>query len=241
MAAPTAAAAAADTATPPPPPSAEPAAAPAPDQKVSPPPQPDAPAPVPAPAPAPPPAAAPAPAPKKRKLEEVGFHTSDYYKIRAVVADLRVRFVQVHQATDFHNTDAAREILKEITGVMELSKKIRLKLGATSEPGRSTEKPSAGPVKDEPVKPSEKPSAEPVMEEPVKPAEKPSAGPVNDEPVKPLEKPSAEPMKDEPVNPTKPAPAGENNQASGVDQATIPPNNASVDSAVKNDNSDMQQ
>jgi hypothetical protein len=95
MAAPTAAAA--DTATLPPPPSAEPAAAPAPDQKVSPPPQPDAPAPPPAPAPAAPPAPAPAPAPapKKRKLEEVGFHTSDYYKIRAVVADLRVRFVQV--------------------------------------------------------------------------------------------------------------------------------------------------
>uniref|UniRef100_A0A453P805 Uncharacterized protein n=1 Tax=Aegilops tauschii subsp. strangulata TaxID=200361 RepID=A0A453P805_AEGTS len=36
-----------------------------------------------------------APAPKRRKLEEAGFHTSAYYKIRAAVADLRLRFVQV--------------------------------------------------------------------------------------------------------------------------------------------------
>ena len=124
---------------------------------------------------------------------------------------------------------------------MELSKKMRLKLGATSEPVKSTEKPSAVPVKEEPAKPAEKPPAVPVKEEPVKPAEKPPARPVKDEPVKPLEKPSAEPMKDEPVKPTEPAPAGENNQVPGVGQTTISPNNAGVDSAVKNDNSDAQQ
>jgi hypothetical protein len=33
--------------------------------------------------------------PWKRKLEEVGFHHSPYYKIRAAVADLRGRFLQV--------------------------------------------------------------------------------------------------------------------------------------------------
>jgi len=163
--------------------------------------------------------------------------------------------------------------VSEIKGVMELSKKMRLKLGATSEPVKSTEKPSAVPVKEEPAKPAEKPPAVPVKEEPVKPAEKPAAGPVKDEPakplekpsiervknehakplekpsaepvkdepVKPLEKPSAEPMKDEPVKPTEPAPAGENNQVPGVGQTTISPNNAGVDSAVKNDNSDAQQ
>lgn len=126
---------------------------------------------------------------------------------------------------------------------MELSKKMRLKLGATSEPVKPTEKPAAGLVKDEPVKQSEKLSAGPVTEEPVKPAEKPSAGPVKDEPVKPLEKPSAEPVKDVPMKPTEPAPApaGENNQVPGVGQTTISPNNAGVDSAVKNDNSDVQQ
>ncbi|KAJ1280317.1 hypothetical protein BS78_04G222600 [Paspalum vaginatum] len=225
MAAPTAAA---DTsAPPPPPPSVEPAAAaPAPDQKVSPPaaPQPDA--------PAPPPAPAPAPVPKKRKLEEAGFHITDYYKIRAVIADLRVRFVQVCNATDSRNTDVAREILKEIKVVMDLSKTMRLKLGVTSEPVKPSEKPSAGFVKDELVKPSEKPSAGPVTDEHVKA----SAGPVKDEPMKPLEKPSAEPVKDEP---TKPDPAGENNQTPGVGQTTISSTN--VDAPVKHDNSEAQQ
>ena len=33
--------------------------------------------------------------PSKRKLEEVGFHHSPYYKIRAAVANLRGRFLQV--------------------------------------------------------------------------------------------------------------------------------------------------
>jgi len=147
--------------------------------------------------------------------------------------------------------------VSEIKGVMELSKKMRLKLGATSEPVKSTEKPSAVPVKEEPVKPAEKPAAGPVKDEPAKPLEKPSvecvkdehakplekpsAEPVKDEPVKQLEKPSSEPMKDEPVKPTEPAPAGENNQVPGVGQTTISPNNAGVDSAVKNDNSDAQQ
>ncbi|PWZ26829.1 hypothetical protein Zm00014a_023561 [Zea mays] len=204
------------TAPPPTPPSAEPAAAPAPDQKVSPPP----PAPQPDTA-APPPV--PAPAPRKRKLEEAGFHTSECYKIRAVVADLRVRFVQVCQATDFRNTDPAREILKEINVVMDLSKKMRLKLGATSEPVKPLEKPSAGFVKDELVKPSEKPSA----------------GPVNDEPVKPSEKPSVGPVKNEP---TEPAPAGENNQAPTVGQTTVSPNDAGVGApVVKHDNSEAQK
>ncbi|XP_062219848.1 uncharacterized protein LOC133919465 [Phragmites australis] len=127
---------AADTAAPLPPPAAEPAVTAVPDQKLShpPPPQPDA------------PAQAPAPAPKKRKLEDAGFHTSDYYKIRAVVADLRVRFVQVYEAPDFRNSDAAREILKEIKVVMELSKKIRLKLGATSVPVKPSKDEPAGPI-----------------------------------------------------------------------------------------------
>jgi hypothetical protein len=111
----------------------------------------------------------------------------------------------------------------EINVVMDLSKKMRLKLGATSEPVKPLEKPSAGFVKDELVKPSEKPSA----------------GPVNDEPVKPSEKPSAGPVKNEP---TEPAPAGENNQAPTVGQTTVSPNNAGVGApVVKHDNSEAQK
>uniref|UniRef100_A0A0E0K3A3 Uncharacterized protein n=1 Tax=Oryza punctata TaxID=4537 RepID=A0A0E0K3A3_ORYPU len=141
------------TAAPPPPPGPAPPPEPAvtatvgAEQKVShtaPPPD--------VPAPAPPPPA------KKRKLEEAGFHNSAYYKIRATVADLRVRFVQVYEATEFRNSDAAREILKEIKVVMELSKKMRHDLGATFEPAKRPEKPLAGVVKDGPAEPP--PSAE---------------------------------------------------------------------------------
>ncbi|KQK00671.1 vegetative cell wall protein gp1 [Brachypodium distachyon] len=177
MAAPTAAA---DTAAPPPPAPAPPVAAPPPPAPA---PEPAATVshtpphvPVPAPAadtaarpPLPPPApelaakvshtfppAPPqpdAPAPKKRKPEEAGFHTSSYYKIRATVADLRLRFVQVYEATDFRNSEAAREILKEIKTVMELSKKMRLGLGAASELAKPSEKPLAVTVKDGPTEP----------------------------------------------------------------------------------------
>ncbi|XP_035822899.1 uncharacterized protein [Zea mays] len=116
-----------------------------------------------------------------------------------------------------------RNVKREINVVMDLSKKMRLKLGATSEPVKPLEKPSAGSVKDELVKPSEKPSA----------------GPVNDEPVKPSEKPSAGPVKNEP---TEPAPAGENNQAPTVGQTTVSPNNAGVGApVVKHDNSEAQK
>ncbi|KAM0849131.1 hypothetical protein ACQ4PT_053915 [Festuca glaucescens] len=94
-----------------------------------------------------------APAPKKRKLEEAGFHASPYYKIRATVADLRLRFIQVHEGTDFRKSDAAREILREIKTVMELSKKMRLDLSASSEPVKPLEKPLAGAVKDGPTEP----------------------------------------------------------------------------------------
>ncbi|EMS57187.1 hypothetical protein TRIUR3_33982 [Triticum urartu] len=57
------------------------------------------------------------------------------------------------EATDFRKSDAAREILREIKTVMELSKKMRLDLGVSSEPMKPSEKPLAGAVKDEPAEP----------------------------------------------------------------------------------------
>ncbi|KAG8083102.1 hypothetical protein GUJ93_ZPchr0014g47381 [Zizania palustris] len=70
--------------------------------------------------------------PEKPKLEEVGFQHSPYYNIRAVVANLRGRFLQVCQGTDTQNKDAALEIAKEIKVIMELSKKMRLDLSAAA-------------------------------------------------------------------------------------------------------------
>ncbi|KAL5214292.1 hypothetical protein ABZP36_003444 [Zizania latifolia] len=86
--------------------------------------------------PRPPPSSASEPdaPPKKRKLEEVGFQHSPYYNIRAAVANLRGRFLQVCQGTDTQKKDAALEILKEIKVLMELSKKMRLDLSAAAGP-----------------------------------------------------------------------------------------------------------
>uniref|UniRef100_A0ACD5UUF7 Uncharacterized protein n=1 Tax=Avena sativa TaxID=4498 RepID=A0ACD5UUF7_AVESA len=101
----------------------------------------------------PPPSAAEADAPpKKRKLEEVGFHHSPYYKIRAAVANLRGRFLQVCRATDdSQKEDAALEILKEIKVVTELSKKMRLDISAGAEPVKQFDIPVARDVKNKPA------------------------------------------------------------------------------------------
>ncbi|KAF7017832.1 unnamed protein product [Triticum aestivum] len=100
--------------------------------------------------PPPPPLSADAP-PKKRKLEELGFHDSPYYRIREAVASLRGRFLQVCQATDSQKKDAALEILKEIKVVMELSKKMRLDISAAAEPVKPSDIPAVRDVKIKPA------------------------------------------------------------------------------------------
>ncbi|CAM0903407.1 unnamed protein product [Alopecurus aequalis] len=89
--------------------------------------------------------------PKRRKLEEVGFHHSPYYQIRAAVANLRGRFLQVCRATDSQKEDAALEILKEIKVVMELSKKMRLEISAAAEPVKPVDIPIVRDVKNKPA------------------------------------------------------------------------------------------
>ncbi|KAK3144014.1 hypothetical protein QOZ80_4AG0307770 [Eleusine coracana subsp. coracana] len=113
----------------------------------------------PPPPPQPPPApsaAEPDAPPKKRKLEEVGFQHSPYYKIRATVADLRCRFLQVCQATGSQKKEVILEILKEIKVIMELSKKKRLDLCSGVEPVKPSVVPTTTTSKDEP---SGKPSS----------------------------------------------------------------------------------
>ncbi|KAM3388884.1 hypothetical protein ACQJBY_011177 [Aegilops geniculata] len=89
--------------------------------------------------------------PKKRKLEELGFHDSPYYRIREAVASLRGRFLQVCQATDSQKKAAALEILKEIKVVMELSKKMRLDISAAAEPAKPSDLRAARDVKNKPA------------------------------------------------------------------------------------------
>ncbi|XP_072986796.1 uncharacterized protein [Typha latifolia] len=94
---------------------------------------------------------------KKRKLEDLGFHNSIYFKIRTVVKDLRPLFVEVLQGPDFRSSNAAQDILKQIQTMIELSKKLRNDLTASEEPKEPTEKSLGGAIKEE--------SAEKVQEE----------------------------------------------------------------------------
>ncbi|KAF2935287.1 hypothetical protein DAI22_04g221000 [Oryza sativa Japonica Group] len=103
------------------------------------------------PKPPPPPPTSSTAAPKKRKLEEVGFHHSPYYNIRAAVANLRGRFIQLCKGTDTQKKDAALEILKEIKVLMELSKEMRLDLPTAAGPVKLMDEPTSRDARNMPA------------------------------------------------------------------------------------------
>ncbi|XP_038681464.1 uncharacterized protein LOC119982249 isoform X1 [Tripterygium wilfordii] len=80
------------------------------------------PIPTPSPNPAPTPTITPQPPrSNKRPLDSnVQIHDSSWYKMRAVVRDLRPHFVQVLQTPDFQNGKAAHDIQEEVKLLMEL-------------------------------------------------------------------------------------------------------------------------
>ncbi|XP_043698202.1 uncharacterized protein LOC122648942 isoform X2 [Telopea speciosissima] len=63
---------------------------------------------------------------KKRKLEDVDLRNSTYFKIRAVVKDLRPCFIEVLQTPDFRNCKAATEIRKKMKTMMDLYKQMTM-------------------------------------------------------------------------------------------------------------------
>ncbi|KAK6920134.1 hypothetical protein RJ641_016038 [Dillenia turbinata] len=70
---------------------------------------------------------APPPKSKKRPLDSNNvnnFQSSSYFKIRALVRDLRPHFLEVIQVKDLKNCKAANEIKEKIKVVMELYKEI---------------------------------------------------------------------------------------------------------------------
>uniref|UniRef100_A0A0E0H436 Uncharacterized protein n=1 Tax=Oryza nivara TaxID=4536 RepID=A0A0E0H436_ORYNI len=103
------------------------------------------------PKPPPPPPTSSTAAPKKRKLEEVGFHHSPYYNIRAAVANLRGRFIQLCKGTDTQKKDAALEILKEIKVLMELSKEMQLDLPTAAGPVKLMDEPTSRDARNMPA------------------------------------------------------------------------------------------
>ncbi|KAL3743508.1 hypothetical protein ACJRO7_018752 [Eucalyptus globulus] len=84
------------------------------------------PAPAPAPAPDPtaqtPPGQPPLPPPnKKRPLDaDASVQNSKYFRMRAVLGDLRPHFIEVLRTPDFRNSEAAEEIRKQVKLLMDL-------------------------------------------------------------------------------------------------------------------------
>jgi hypothetical protein len=81
----------------------------------------------------------------------VGFHHSPYYNIRAAVANLRGRFIQLCKGTDTQKKDAALEILKEIKVLMELSKEMRLDLPTAAGPVKLMDEPTSRDARNMPA------------------------------------------------------------------------------------------
>ncbi|KAM0945119.1 hypothetical protein DsansV1_C10g0099171 [Dioscorea sansibarensis] len=76
--------------------------------------------------PKPPPPAPPQSESRKRKALDAGdFHNSGYFKIRAIVKELRPFFVQLFEAPDFRNCEAACEIRRRMKVMIELTKQLR--------------------------------------------------------------------------------------------------------------------
>uniref|UniRef100_A0A1D1YXZ7 Uncharacterized protein n=1 Tax=Anthurium amnicola TaxID=1678845 RepID=A0A1D1YXZ7_9ARAE len=63
---------------------------------------------------------------RKRKLENSELQNSTYFKIRAIVRDLRPAFIEVLRAPDFRNCKAAYDIQRQIKMLLELSKQLRI-------------------------------------------------------------------------------------------------------------------
>ncbi|KAH7691736.1 hypothetical protein IHE45_01G018200 [Dioscorea alata] len=76
--------------------------------------------------PKPPPPAPPHSESRKRKALDAGdFQHSGYFKIRAIVKELRPFFIQLFEATDFRNCEAACEIRRRMKVMIELTKQLR--------------------------------------------------------------------------------------------------------------------
>lgn len=57
---------------------------------------------------------------KKRRLDNVNIQNSQYFKMRAVLNDLRPHFIEVLKTPDFRNCTAAEEIRQQLKVLMEL-------------------------------------------------------------------------------------------------------------------------
>ncbi|PKA59440.1 hypothetical protein AXF42_Ash019594 [Apostasia shenzhenica] len=98
-------------------------------------------------------AAAPAPQDvKKRKIDDDGFYSTKYFKIRSIINDLRPFFVEVLQTPNFRESKAAHEIQTRLKTMEDLTKQLRNETGsALNSHETCLEQPLSGSVKEEVV------------------------------------------------------------------------------------------
>ncbi|KAF8379500.1 hypothetical protein HHK36_028936 [Tetracentron sinense] len=119
---------------------------------------------------------APPPQNKKRKLDNVDFHNSNYYKICTVIKELRPYFIEVLRTPDFRNCKAAHEIRKQMKLMMDLHKQMTMD---TTSIGKCKNAPEGQPLPGESrgeqklrerhqeEKPAEQPQSDLVLEKSV--------------------------------------------------------------------------
>ncbi|KAI0500583.1 hypothetical protein KFK09_018797 [Dendrobium nobile] len=79
----------------------------------------------------------------KRKSDNVGFHNSEYVKVRAIVKELRPFFMEVLHTPDFRESKAAYEIKKRMKTMIELTKQLT-ESASTLKPSKVHEQPLQG-------------------------------------------------------------------------------------------------
>ncbi|XP_019190207.1 PREDICTED: uncharacterized protein LOC109184626 [Ipomoea nil] len=82
--------------------------------------------------------AAPPPA-KKKRLDVAHLQSTPYFKMRAIVKELRPHIIEVLRTPDFRNCKAATEIRQELNVLMDLCKVMAAETTAPEKPKNATE------------------------------------------------------------------------------------------------------
>lgn len=86
---------------------------------------------------------------KKRKIDNADLQNSNFFKIRAIVKDLRPSILEVLHTPDFQNCKASHEILKQMMAVMELTKQLKMEIAPPGNPNKPSEGPELVAEKEE--------------------------------------------------------------------------------------------
>eukprot|EP00257_Ricinus_communis_P000892 XP_002510778.2 uncharacterized protein LOC8277420 [Ricinus communis] len=80
----------------------------------------------------------------KRKFTNVNLHNSSYFKVRALLRQLRPQFIQVLQAPDFRNCKASHELQIQMKHLMNLYRQMTVEIEPLEKPLPKCQLLSAG-------------------------------------------------------------------------------------------------